>query len=118
MSYTLNAIDIRRPASFSESNSTQSAQNRTLDGSISRDYFGDNKRVWKLSYKHVNSADYLVIKSIYQGYLSNPEGVTWQVSETNYTIAETHVHVDLVDRGFSVKGTSYLSDFELILTET
>jgi len=117
MAYILAGTTIRRPTSFAQSNSTQSAQNRTLDGSVSRDYFGDNKKVWRLAYKSVNPGDYATIDSIYQGYLSNPQGVTWQVSETNYTIAETHVHVDLHDRGFSIKGSDYLSDFDLILTE-
>ena len=117
MSYTLSATDIRRPNNFNELNSTQMAQNQTLDGTISRDYFGDNKRQWKLTYKNVNPADYAIIKNIYTAYLANPEGVTWQVSETNYTVAETRVHVDLVDRGFSVKGTDYLSDFDVVLTE-
>lgn len=117
MSYLLDGSTIRSPQSFSESNNTQVAQNRTLDGSVSRDYFGDNKRVWTLEYSNTNKTAYDVIKAIYDSYLSTGTAKSWQVTETNYTISATTVHVDLVDRGFSIRGTDYLSDFTLKLTE-
>lgn len=117
MSYTLNGTEIRRPHGISESNSTQMAQNRVLSGSIARDYFGSNKRVWKLTYNNTQKSEYDVIKAIYDAYLATATAVTWVSDETNYTIAQTNVHVDLQDRGFSYSGTDYLSDFTLILTE-
>jgi len=117
MSYLLDGTTIRSPQSFSESNNTQVAQNRTLDGSVSRDYFGDNKRVWTLDYSNTNKTAYDVIKAIYDSYLSTGTAKSWQVTETNYTISATTVHVDLVERGFSIRGTDYLSDFTLTLTE-
>lgn len=117
MAYILAGTTIRNPTSIDEANSTQVAQNRTLGGSIARDYFGSNKRVWTCSYNNVNTSDYAVINSIYSNYLSTASAVSWQITETNYSISATSVHVDLLDRGFSVKGNSYLSDFTLILTE-
>jgi len=117
MAYLLNGSTIRAPQSLSESNSTQYAQNRTLDGAINRDYFGSNKRVWALRYQNVKKTDYDTIKTIYDSYLSTGSTKTWQVTETNYTISQTNVHIDLVERGFGVQGDSYISDFDLVLTE-
>ena len=116
MAYSLASTEIRRPHSISETNSTQVAQNRTLDGSVNRDYFGDNKRVWVLDYKNTNKTDYDTIKTIYTNYLANATAVALSITETNYTVTAT-VHVDLLDRGFTVKGTSYISDFTLTLME-
>lgn len=117
MAYILNSTTIRSPHSFSESNNTQMAQNRTLDGSINRDHFGDNKRTWTLEYQNVTPSDYNTIKGIYDSYLTDSQAKTFEITETNYTISETNVHVDLVERGFSIRGTSYISDFSLVLTE-
>lgn len=117
MAYTLSGTEIKAPNSMSESNSTQVAQHRTLQGNITRDFFGDNKKIWALNYKNCNKTDYDIINTIYLAYLSSGTAVTWVVDETNYTVSSTSVHVDLLQRGFSVKGTDYLSDFDLILTE-
>lgn len=117
MSYLLAGGAIRSPYKFDETNSTQYAQNRTLDGTKSRDYFGSNKRVWTLDYQNTNKTDYDTVKAIYDSYLMTGSTKTWQVTETNYPIASTNVHVDLIERGFSIRGEDYLSDFTLILTE-
>lgn len=117
MPFILAGATIRNPLSIDESNDTQVAQQRTLSGAISRDYFGSNKRVWKLDFKNVNPIAWTVINNIYQSYLTTGTAQTWQVTEANYTIAQTNVHVDMKDRSFSVRGSSYISDFTLILTE-
>lgn len=117
MAYVLDGTSIRAPQEFGESNSTLAAQVRTLSGNVGRDYFGSNKRVWKLSYKNTNKSAYDVINAIYQSYLSTGNAKSWTVTETNYSVSATTVHVDLLERGFSVRGTDYISDFDLILTE-
>lgn len=117
MSYILSGSTIRAPYSFDEENSTQVAQQRTLGGTIGRDYFGSNKRVWTLDYQNTKVTDFTTINTIYQTYLTTGTTVTWQVTETNYTVSSTRVHIDLLKRGFSVRGTDYLSEFTLILTE-
>lgn len=117
MAYTLDSVSIRSPHQISETNSTQVAQQRTLDGSIKRDYFGANKKVWVLTYTNTKKTDYDVINTIYQSYLSTGTAKTWVVTETNYPISSTSVHVDLLQRGFSIRGEDYISDFDLILTE-
>lgn len=117
MAYVLSSTTIRRPSQFTETNNTQVAQNRTLSGSVTRDYFGDNKRVWVLDFTNVNKTDYDTIKTIYDSYLSTGATKTWEVTETNYTISSVNVHIDLLERGFSIKGSDYLSDFTLTLME-
>lgn len=117
MAYVLSATTIKRPNQMSVGNSTQTAQLRTLDGSVNRDLFGTNKRVWQLDYVNTQKTYYDAIKTIYDTYLSTGTTVTWEITETNYTVSSTNVHVDLLERGFSIKGDSYLSDFTLTLTE-
>ena len=117
MSFILASTTIRRPKSMNVSNDTQSAQNRTLGGSITRDYFGSNKRVWTLEYENTTKTDFDTINTIYLSYLSTGTAQTWSVTETNYTISSTNVHVDLISRNFSVGGEDYISDFTLTLTE-
>ncbi len=90
---------------------------RTLKGVVGRDYFGLNKRIWTLAYRNTKKADFDIIYAIYASYLSSAVGKTFQSTETNYTISSTTVHIDLIERKFSVRGTDYLSDFDLILTE-
>lgn len=115
--YVLDGTTIKAPQEITEPNSTQFAQNRTLDGQINRDYFGNNKRVWQLNYKNTKKSDYDIIKAIYTSYLSTGTAKSWEITETNYPIAATTVHVDLPERGFNVRGVDYISDFTLTLTE-
>lgn len=117
MAYLLDGTEIARPTEFRESNSTQVAQQRTLSGAITRDHFGSNKKVWVMSFRNKKVLDYDTINTIYQSYLSTGDTKTWQITEANYTVASTNVHVDLLLRQFTVKGSDYLSDFDLILTE-
>lgn len=117
MAYLLDATEIRRPMELVEQNNTQVAQHRTLSGAITRDYFGSNKRVWRLEYRNVLKSEYDAIKTIYDSYLSTGTAKSWEITESNYTISATTVHVDLQEREFRVGGSSYISDFTLILTE-
>lgn len=117
MSYILDGSTIRSPQQMHELNETQQAQHRTLDGGIHRDHFGDNKRVWELTYRNTKKTDYDTIKAIYTNYLTDSAAKSWEVTEANYTISLTNVHVDLKERAFFVRGTDYLSDFDLVLTE-
>lgn len=117
MAYILNGSTIRSPHRITETNSTQVAQNRSLSGSYRRDYFGSNKRIWILEYENTKKVDYDTIKGIYDSHLSTGSAITWQSTEANYTFAQTSVHIDLKERGFRVKGTDYISDFTLVLTE-
>lgn len=117
MSFILNGTTIKGPTQIDEANSTLTAQQRPLQGNYTRDIFGSNKRVWTLTFDSVNPTAFTAINAIYVAYLANATAVTWQVTEANYTVAVTNVHVDIKSRRFKVRGSSYLSDFTLILTE-
>ena len=76
MSFVLSSTSIKAPQSIGEGNSTQVAQQRTLSGGVSRDYFGSNKRVWTLEYSNVNPTSFSTINTIYQNYLTTGTTVT------------------------------------------
>ena len=117
MAYLLSGSEIRAPHQLSESNATLMVQNKALNGTVNRDYMGSNKRVWELEYNNVMPTDYNTIKTIYDTYLSTNTAVTWEVTEANYTVSSTTVHVTLDERGFKVRGNDYISDFKLTLVE-
>lgn len=117
MAYLLSSSTIKAPQKITEENSTQVSQQRTLSGAVVRDYFGSNKKVWILQYRNTKKTDYDTIDTIYQAHLSSGDTKTWEVTETNYTIAETNVHIDLQARRFRHGGEDYISDFDLILVE-
>ncbi len=117
MSYLLDSTAIRNPRNIEESTIDQYAQQKTLSGAIRRDYFGATKRIWAYDFTNTKPADYAVIKAIVDSYKSTGSTKTFEVTEANYIIAETLVHLDLVRRTFTIGGDSYISDFSLILTE-
>lgn len=117
MSYILDGQEIRRPHEIAEKSDTQVAVQRTLDGSINRDYFGSTKRIWELSFVNIKPFDYSVIKAIYDSYISTGNLKTFEIAEGNYVVSPVSCHIDFVDRGFTVRGSSYLSDCELIITQ-
>lgn len=117
MSYVLGGATIRPPKSIEEGNQTQYAQQKTLSGAVGRDYFGSNKRIWVLKFENCTKTDFDTINTVYQTYLTSGTVQTWAVSETNYTVSSTNVHIDLNRRSFTMPGTDYISDFDLILTE-
>lgn len=118
MAYVLSSTTIRRPVNINESDSTLVTEHKALDASVSRDYFGSNKRMWTLDYQNVNVDDYESINTIYQDYVSNSIPKSWQSTEPNNIIDITTVHVDLIQRDFTIHGYTMLSDFSLILTES
>lgn len=116
--FILDGTQLKRPTKLSESDTDQYAQVRTLANTIGRDYFGAlGKRVWTLDYVTTTPSDYAVAKAIRDSFRSTATPKTWQVTEANYTVASVLVLIDLVQRKFSVGGTTYLSDYSLILTE-
>lgn len=118
MAYILNSTTIRSPQSIEESNSSQVSQVRALDGTIGRDFFGSNKRIWRMAYRNTKKADYDTINAIYTAYLATSVPVSFESTESNYTISSTSVHIDLLQRNFVMRGADYISDFDVTLTES
>ena len=117
MSYILDSTTIRNPNNIEEQIIDQYAEQKALSGAVGRDYFGSTKRRWFFDYANTKPSDYTTIKTIVDDYKSDAVAKTFQSTESNYTIAQTTVHLDLTRRTFNVKGTSYISDFTLVLTE-
>jgi hypothetical protein len=117
MAYILDSTTIRNPMNIEEETIDQFAQQKTLNGTVGRDFFGSTKHIWVLDYVNAKPADYTTIKNIVDAYKASVTTKTFESTETNYTIASTRCHLDLVRRRFSVGGTSYISDFTLVLTE-
>lgn len=117
MSYSLDNTDIRAPNEMEETKLEQATENQVLVGNISRKNIGSVKRRWSLSYRNVNPEDYTVIANVYDSYLGDAETKTFEITEGEYTVGSANVHVDLISREISAPGTSFVSDFDLILTE-
>jgi len=113
--YILNGTRIKSPTSFDESRSSVMALMRTMSGNVNADYFSQDSRVWNLEYVNCSQADYNTIANQYNQYLSSGT-ILFEVIQNNYVVAETRVHVDLVEQSF-VKGSDYRRNFNLILTE-
>lgn len=117
MSYLLDSVAIRPPKNLEEQTLDLFAQQRSLNNAINRDYFGDTKRVWVFDYVNTQPSDYSTIRAIVDSYKSTSTAKSFESTETNYTIAATTVHLDLIKRGFTYAGSDYISDFSLVLTE-
>jgi hypothetical protein len=121
MAYVLGGVEIRNPMGVSEKKIERFSQVQTLDGRIHRDYYNSlvgTKHIWTLEYENATAAEYSAIKTIYDTYKNTDTVQTWEVTESNFTVAETNVHIDLIERKFSTPGTDYLASFQLILTES
>lgn len=119
MAFSVGGIEIKRPKSIKEVRVEQYAQQKALDGTVSRDYFSSRvgtKRVWELSYDNVQPSDYNVIDGVYTTYKSTDTAQPWVSDYVNYDVGAT-VHMDLVNREFTQQGTDFISSFTLILTE-
>lgn len=115
MSYLLGGVEIRRPTSMSVDRSGQYSQHRTLDGSISRDHFGDDKLIFKLEYRNMKPDEYTTLQTLYNDYIDNGTRYFDTTGET--VVYGALVHVDLIPREFNIRGTSYISSTTLVLTE-
>lgn len=121
MAFVLAGTEIRSPISIEERTTERYAQVQTLDGRIHRDYYNSlvgSKRVWVLAYRNTQPSEYDTIKTIYETYKNTDTVQTWEITEANYTVAQTNVHLDLIERKFGTPGSDYISEFELVLTES
>ena len=120
MGFILAGTEIRRPTQLNERKIERFSQVQTLDGRIHRDYYNSlvgTKRIWTLSFQNASASEYAAILAIYETYKNTDTVQTWEITETNYTVDQTNVHIDLIERQFSTPGSDYISSFQLILTE-
>lgn len=113
MSYILNGTTLPNPKSFNRRQVETGQTIQLLDGTTKKDVT-NRKEQYLLGFKFLTQAQVAVILGIYDALTT----VTFQVTETNLTIAETTVHMELRDRQYNTSGGEYREDFTLILTET
>lgn len=115
MAYTLDSTTIKSPNKLTESNDNVSQISLSLGNSRYKDITGENKRTWILSYSLLSKADFETIFNIYEEHIDDGEAKTFVVNEDNLTI-NTTVNIEIGSRNF-MRGGSYLSSMDLILTE-
>lgn len=112
MAYTLGSITLPRPKSFRRETIEQSSTIRTLNNATKKDITG-RKEQYILTFTKLSQA---LINSILGEYNLQTTR-TFEVNETNLTIAATTVHIYLPDRQYNTPGNEYREDITLILEE-
>lgn len=112
MSYLLGAITLPQPKSFTRSFIETSQENLLMEGKTTKKVENRKER-FTLVFQELTPAQANAILSEY-----NLEAVrSFQVTETELTIAATDVLVDILPRIYPLSGKAYRENLTLILTE-
>lgn len=111
MAYVLDGTTLKAPTDFSRETIETSASNNSIEGRTTKDIMNRKYR-YVLVYNWLSASERNDIITIYD----KEACVTFEVTETNLTISETEVHVDIPRRNYH-KGADYRENFTLILTE-
>lgn len=112
MAYLLDSTTIKSPNSFKREQIEIGVEHTSIDGET-RKSITKRKERFILTYENLTQSDASTIISIW----NQEETVDFESTETNNTISATSVHVDIKNRDYRHRGTSYLESFDLILTE-
>jgi hypothetical protein len=112
MSYTLGSITLPRPISFKREYIETGTTNNLLNGSTKKDII-NRKEKFILEYTNLTQTEVAEILSQYELNTTR----NFSVDETNLTIAETPVFIDIPSRLYNVKGTDYRESLTIVLTE-
>lgn len=112
MSYKLNGVTLPTPKELNRQLLETSKTVNTLSGGTKKDITNRKER-YNLTYKYLTQAEVTTLLNIY----NLEEEVLFEVDETNLTISPTYVHVDISERGYSLRGVEYREDINLVLTE-
>ena len=111
MAYILNGTTLKSPTTFDRETIESSVKHNLLTGRTVKD-IRNRKDRFILTFQYLSAAERNAIINIWQLETC----VTFEVTETNLTIASTDVHVEIPERGY-LKGGDYREFFTLILTE-
>ena len=115
MAYSLGGSTIKSPNSVAEKIDTQASTKLSINNDRYKDITGSQKNTWVLRWGFLSPTDYATIKTVFDDHITNGNTKVFAVNETNLTITAT-VNIDFRKRDY-IKGGSYYSIFELILTE-
>ena len=112
MAFTLGSITLPRPTAFSRNQVETSSTNRTLDGTDKKD-ISSRKEQFKLEFDLLTQAEVNNILSEYNLQATR----NFAVSESNLTISNTPVHIEIPKRDYRTLGNEYRENLTLLLTE-
>ena len=112
MAYILGGLTLPNPKRFSRQFIEASALNLTALGKTTKNVINRKER-FTLVYQYLTQAQVNSILSEYELEIVR----TFQVTETNLTIAATDVLIDVNSRDYPPSGTEYGEHLTLILTE-
>lgn len=112
MSYIIGALTLPNPHEFRREQVETSKTNETIEGRTKKD-IANRKERYFLRFDKLTQAEVNSILAEYDLQTTR----TFQVTETNLTIAATDVHIELAAREYNTRGDSYREDLTLILTE-
>lgn len=112
MSYILDGLTLPQPKGFTRKQIETGKTLQLLDGTTKKD-ITNRKEQYVLLFQKLTQAEIALILTKYNLLTT----LSFQVTETNLTIAATTVHMELLSRKYLTKGNEYREDITLILTE-
>lgn len=112
MAYILNGTTLKNPIDFQRAPIKVGKENISLTGKTTEDIRNQKER-YTLVFEALSAAERNAIVAIYELQAA----VTFEVTETNLTIASTNVIVDIESARTYIKGGDYLENLTLNLTE-
>lgn len=112
MSYILNGLTLPQPKSFKRSFIEMAQSNLTITGTTTRK-ISHRKEIFTLKFQHLTQSQVNSLLSLYQ----LDDILTFESTESNLTIAQTDVLLDLPDRKYPMSAKEWREDITIILTE-
>lgn len=112
MSWTLGGVTLPSPKSFSRDNILKDTMHEMINGTSKRD-ITSKKEKFALGYSKLSQDQAADIKALYD----LGESLLFSVDEGMLSIAERYVHVDIMGSDYPSRGSLFLEDFTIILTD-
>lgn len=112
MAYLLNGTTLPRPKAFTRQIIEKSGRVVTLNNTTKKDITG-RKEMFTLEFNMLTQTEINAINVIYD----TTNTVTFQVTETNLTIASTVCHMSIDKRAYNTPGNEYREDIVMVLEE-
>jgi len=112
MAFILNGITLPTPKGFSRSPVSIEKDVTTMSGMTKRD-FVRQKYKYEINYTMLTQAEVATLMNLYTTKSTLPFSVT----ETNLSIAQIDVLMNITNRKYNTPGGEYREDFNIILIE-
>lgn len=112
MAWYLGGVELPAPKSFSRDNILKDTMHEMINGTSKRD-ITSKKEKFSLSFSKLTQDEAADVKALYESRSS----LLFSVDEGMLSIAERYVHVDIMGTDYPSRGSLFLEDFTLILTD-